>query len=136
MAGCTSRGAGSAGFLAGRIRPPTGHRIGERAATDILALAGRGRAFRSLDRLIARQGVQHVLFGGALALSAAVQGWINGLTLPSPACRQVWSGLGAAEELVLPTRHPVTCAKCRRLRGLLDENHPEALALFTLPQAH
>jgi hypothetical protein len=58
-----------------RIRLPAGHWTGERAATDILALARRGRAFRSLDRVIARQGGQHVLYGTALALSAAIQGW-------------------------------------------------------------
>lgn len=86
---------------------------------------------------------QHRLFAGqhlrigrsAIVHAVDFRDWINGLTLPSPACHQGWSGLGAAGEL-LPARHPVTCAKCRRLRGLLDEDHPEALALFALPAAH
>jgi len=33
-----------------------GHWTGERAATDILVLARKGRAFRSLDKLLIRQG--------------------------------------------------------------------------------
>jgi hypothetical protein len=61
--------------LAQRAGLPSGHWFGERAATDILGLAGKGRAFRSLDRVIARQGGQHVLFGSALALTAAIQAW-------------------------------------------------------------
>ena len=35
---------------------PAGHWNGERAATDILALARKGKAFRSLDKLLIRQG--------------------------------------------------------------------------------
>lgn len=58
--------------------------------------------------------------------------WINGLTLPFPACHQGWSGLGAAGEL-LATRHRVTCAKCRRLRGMLDADPAGTLVLFSLP---
>ncbi len=54
---------------------PAGHWTGERAATDILTLARKGRAFASLDSLIARQGGQHVQYGSALALAAAVQAW-------------------------------------------------------------
>jgi hypothetical protein len=56
--------------LAQHSRLPAGHWRGERAATDILYLAGRGRAFRSLHALITRQGGQHVLYGAALALAA------------------------------------------------------------------
>lgn len=51
---------------------PAGHWNGERAATDILALARKGRAFRSLDRLLVRQGGPQVLNGSALALAATV----------------------------------------------------------------
>jgi hypothetical protein len=51
---------------------PTGHWNGERAATDILALARKGKAFRSLDKLLIRQGGPQVLNGSALALAAAV----------------------------------------------------------------
>lgn len=61
--------------LAKLTRLPTGHWTGERAASDILTLAGKGRAFSSLDSVIARQGGQHVLYGSALALAAALQAW-------------------------------------------------------------
>jgi hypothetical protein len=56
--------------LPARTRLPAGHWTGERAAADILTLARKGRAFASLDSLIARQGGQHVLYGSALALAA------------------------------------------------------------------
>jgi hypothetical protein len=59
--------------LAGLTRLPAGHWTGERAARDILTLARKGRAFASLDALIARQGGQHVLYGSALILAAALQ---------------------------------------------------------------
>ena len=45
------------------------------AATDILTLARKRRAFASLDALIARQGGRHVLYGSALTLAAALQAW-------------------------------------------------------------
>ena len=61
--------------LAQQIRLPAGHWTGERAATDILTLASKGRSFRSLDTLITRQGGQHVLYGAALALAAAAAAW-------------------------------------------------------------
>jgi len=51
---------------------PAGHWNGERAATDILALARKGKAFRSLDKLLVRQGGPQLLSGSALALAAAV----------------------------------------------------------------
>jgi hypothetical protein len=51
---------------------PPGHWNGERAATDILALARKGKAFRSLDKLLIRQGGPQVLNGSALALAATV----------------------------------------------------------------
>jgi len=54
---------------------PSGHWLGERAATDILALARKGRAYRSLDTLLIRQGGKQVLYGGALALAAALRTW-------------------------------------------------------------
>jgi hypothetical protein len=57
------------------VRLPAGHWLGERAATDILVLARKARAFRSLDTLIARQGGQHVLYGSTLVLAAAIQAW-------------------------------------------------------------
>ena len=61
--------------LARLTRLPAGHWTGERAATDILTLARKRRAFASLDALIARQGGRHVLYGSALALAAAIQAW-------------------------------------------------------------
>ena len=61
--------------LARRTRLPAGHWNGERAATDILVLAGKGRAFRSLDKLLVRQGGHQVLPGSTLALAAAVHAW-------------------------------------------------------------
>ena len=61
--------------LAKLTRLPAGHWTGERAATDIITLARKRRAFASLDSLIARQGGRHVLYGSALALAAALQAW-------------------------------------------------------------
>jgi hypothetical protein len=61
--------------LGQRVRLPAGHWLGERAATDILILARKGRAFASLDTLIARQGGEHVLYGSALTLAAVAQTW-------------------------------------------------------------
>ena len=61
--------------LAATTRLPAGHWTGERAATDILTLARKGRAFASLDSLIARQSGQHVLYSSALALAAALRAW-------------------------------------------------------------
>lgn len=61
--------------LAAMTRLPAGHWTGERAATDILTLARKGRAFASLDALITRQGGRHVLYGSALVLAAALQAW-------------------------------------------------------------
>jgi len=77
--------------LADRIRLPKGHWQGERAARDILALAGNGRAFRSLGSLITRQGGPQVLYGSALALTATIQTWSNdtGTPVPELACTAV-----------------------------------------------
>jgi hypothetical protein len=63
--------------LAAGIRLPAGHWTGERAATDVLALAAKGRAFRSLHTLTVRQGGQHLLYGSALALAAATLAWAH-----------------------------------------------------------
>jgi hypothetical protein len=61
--------------LAKLTRLPAGHWTGGHAATDIITLARKGRAFASLDSLITRQGGRHVLYGSALALAAALQTW-------------------------------------------------------------
>lgn len=58
--------------LAAQIELPVSDWLGARAAADILALASKGRAFRSLGKLIVRQGGEHVLYGGTLALAAAI----------------------------------------------------------------
>ncbi len=70
--------------LGERTRLPAGHWTGERAATDILVLAGKGRAFCSLNTLMVRQGGQHMLYGSALALTAAVQAWSKATDTPVP----------------------------------------------------
>ncbi len=52
---------------------PKGHWTGERAATHVLVLAAKGRAFRSLHTLITGQGSPQLLAGSALALAAATE---------------------------------------------------------------
>jgi hypothetical protein len=54
---------------------PGGHWVGERAAIDVLALAGKARAFRSLDKLTLRHGGHGLLYGAALAMAAAAIAW-------------------------------------------------------------
>jgi hypothetical protein len=68
--------------LGQRVRLPAGHWLGERAANDILMLARKGRAFRSLNTLITRQGGEQVLYGSALALAAATQTWAAATDTP------------------------------------------------------
>jgi hypothetical protein len=66
------------------MRPPTSPRTPDcRPGTgsenvpppDVLALAAKGRAFRSLDTLTIRPGGHHLLYGSALALAAATLAW-------------------------------------------------------------
>lgn len=63
--------------IGGRAKLPKGHWFGERAARDILDLARRGRAFRALDSLIAKQGSPAVQAGAALALAGVMQAWAD-----------------------------------------------------------
>lgn len=63
--------------LASKTRLPAGHWLGERAASDVLVLAAKGRAYRSLHTLTVRQGGLHLLFGSALAVAAALQAWAD-----------------------------------------------------------
>jgi hypothetical protein len=70
--------------LADRVRLPKGHWVGERAARDILALAARGRAYRSLGSLLTRQGGPQVLYGSALTLAATIRTWSNDTNTPVP----------------------------------------------------
>ena len=71
----TSRNPQTPSNLGQRVHLPAGHWLGERAATDILVVAGKRCAFRSLDTLITRQGGKHVLYGSVLALAATIQTW-------------------------------------------------------------
>jgi hypothetical protein len=68
--------------LGQQVRLPAGHWLGERAANDILVLARKGRAFRSLNTLITRQGGEQVLYGSALALAAATHTWAAATDTP------------------------------------------------------
>ncbi len=68
--------------LGQQVRLPAGHWLGERAGNDVLALARKGRAFRSLNTLITRQGGQQILYGSALALAAATQTWAAATDTP------------------------------------------------------
>jgi hypothetical protein len=70
--------------LAERTRLPRGAWVGARAATDILDLASKGRAFQSLPSLISHQGGRHVLYGSALALAAATNAWSAAHAVPVP----------------------------------------------------
>ncbi|MDJ0385269.1 hypothetical protein [Streptomyces sp. G-G2] len=79
----TTTGGAPTGLLAGTALP-AGHWRGERAATDVLALARKGRAHRSHQRLIAQHGGHHVTDGAALALAATVQTWAKRTGTPAP----------------------------------------------------
>jgi hypothetical protein len=67
-----------------KVRLPTGHWVGEQAVTDVLALAAKGRAFKSLLTLNVRHGGLHLHFGCGLAVAATLQTWAD-LTGPSVA---------------------------------------------------
>lgn len=54
---------------------PAGHWTGKRAASDILTLASKNRAFQSLDKLITQQGSPQVLAGSVLTLAAVAETW-------------------------------------------------------------
>lgn len=77
----TGRPEAPAGIGA-RTKLPSGHWVGERAGRDILGLARRGRAFRALDSLIAKQGSLAVQAGAALALAGALQAWADLMGTP------------------------------------------------------
>ena len=70
--------------LGEQTRLPAGHWVGERAAADILVLARKGRAFRSLGKLLGQQSGLHVLYGSAIALAAAIKRWahLTGTSVP------------------------------------------------------
>lgn len=66
---------GTPAGIATKARLPRGHWFGERAGRDILDLARRGRAHRSLRALITKQGGPAVLYGAAIALAGTMQAW-------------------------------------------------------------
>lgn len=80
----SGRDLGAPANLGEQTRLPAGHWVGQRAATDILVLARKGRAFRSLGKLLIQQGGRHVLYGSAIALAAAAQSWAqhDGTSVP------------------------------------------------------
>ena len=68
--------------LAAATRLPPGHWLGARAATDILALAKKGRAFDALGPLIGRHGGKQVLYGSVLALAGVIKAWADATGTP------------------------------------------------------
>jgi hypothetical protein len=84
----TGRAPDAPSSLAMTTRLPKGHWTGERAATDVLVLASKGRAFRSLQTLITRQGSHQLLPGSALALAAATLAWSSATGTPPRALTQ------------------------------------------------
>jgi len=68
--------------LAAATRLPKGHWLGGRAATDILALAKKGRAFDSLGPVTVRHGGKQVFYGGVLALAGAIHAWADATGTP------------------------------------------------------
>lgn len=76
----------------------------------------------------------HLHVGRSHVIHAVDQvSWINGLTLPAPACRQGFAGHGAQGEL-RPTMQAVTCRRCRRIRGLdlVEVDADPQVALFAI----
>ncbi len=63
--------------LAKAVRLPAGPWFGSRAATEILAVAQRGRASGSLGALITGQGSHQTLAGTALAAAAVLTAWAD-----------------------------------------------------------
>jgi hypothetical protein len=63
--------------LGERIRQPGADWYGYPAAVDVLALARKGRAFRSLDALHMRHHGHVLLYGSALALAAVTAAWVQ-----------------------------------------------------------
>ncbi|HME80186.1 MAG TPA: hypothetical protein VKI00_32340 [Mycobacterium sp.] len=71
----TARHPDTPNGLATRARLPDGHWLGERAATDILALARKHRAFDAQNQLIIAHGGRNVHYGTALALTGTLHAW-------------------------------------------------------------
>src|SRR5260221_2614732 len=71
--------------LGQQVKLPPGHWLGERAATDILALARKGPAFSSLDTLIPRQSGDHVLYHSAPPPPAPAPAHPANTNTPAPA---------------------------------------------------
>lgn len=94
--------------------PSTPRRRGE--PHDIAA--GMATLFRDRRLMIGSSTIVHAV---------TWQDWIDDLVLPAPACHQGWSGHGMHAE-ILPTRWPVTCRRCLRLRP--EEDMPPQGVLF------
>lgn len=79
------------GRLAGAVQLPAGPWFGRRAATEVLALARRGRASASLGALITGQGSHQTLAGTALATTAVLTAWatLSGQPLARLAAQQI-----------------------------------------------
>jgi hypothetical protein len=68
--------------LGHRVRLPSGHWLGQHLATEVLALDCKGRAFRSLDTPLTRQGGNELSYGSARALAAALGAWPTSTKTP------------------------------------------------------
>ncbi|MBA8823923.1 hypothetical protein FHX42_001503 [Saccharopolyspora lacisalsi] len=86
--------------------PPPG-RDGRRRRDPARFAAAQQRAFADRNLHVGQSQVVH---------ATTWLDWIDDLTLPAPACRQGFTGHGTHSELSA-TRRPVTCRRCRRLRG-------------------
>lgn len=72
----TGQTDGAPATLANDTRLPAGSSEVWQAAVDALALARKGRASRSVNQMILRHGGGiNILFGSALALASATEGW-------------------------------------------------------------
>ena len=105
------------------VEPLSLFSVSRRVDPDLFA-AEQHRLFAGRNLRIGRSKTVHAL---------AWRDWINGLTLPFPACHQGWSGVGAAGELH-PTGLAPSCLKCMRIRGLPVDGEAEQPALFVLPR--
>lgn len=80
----TGRADGAPPTLANDTKLPTDSSEVSKAAVDAIALARKGRASRSVNQMILRHGGgMNVLFGSALALAVATEGWARRTKTPT-----------------------------------------------------
>lgn len=80
----TGQAEGAPATLANDTKLPAGSSEVSKAAVDAIALARKGRASRSINQMILRHGGGlNILFGSALALAAATQGWARRTKTPT-----------------------------------------------------